>query len=313
MTTMFPVPDLVRRRAEHGGSEGLAWLAELDGVVESLAARWDIEVGTVLNGGSEALVAEITRASGEPAILKIGLPGSESGRGEAAVLQLAEGRGYVRLFEHDAEQRAMLLERLGRPISDSGLPLQDELRILCETLRTAWMPVPPGASFMNGAEKAVWLANFIVERWEAEGRPCSERTVDRALVFAGRRRDSFSPKSAVLAHGDGHGWNALDVPGTEPRAFKFIDPDGLIVEREHDLGILLRGWGASLLAGDPIALGHERARYLAGLTGADPVAAWEWGFMERVSTGLVLKRLGVAEAAEYLAVADAWAFDTTGP
>ena len=40
----------------------------------------------------------------------------------------------------------------------------------------------------------------------------------------------------------------------------------------------------------------------------DPRPIWEWGFIERVSTGLLLKQLGEeAEAAEYLALAELWA------
>jgi streptomycin 6-kinase len=45
---------------------------------------------------------------------------------------------------------------------------------------------------------------------------------------------------------------------------------------------------------------------LATLTGVDETAIWEWGFIERVSTGLLATELGMAEAPGMLAVADAW-------
>ena len=45
----------------------------------------------------------------------------------------------------------------------------------------------------------------------------------------------------------------------------------------------MRGDPVELLAGDPL----DRARWLAARTGLDPVATWEWGVVERVSTGLL--------------------------
>ena len=70
----------------------------------------------------------------------------------------------------------------------------------------------------------------------------------------------------------------------------------------------MRGWSQPLLDGDPLALGRERARFLASLTGVELEPIWEWGVIERVSTGLLLKQLGQdEEAGEFLAVAESWA------
>jgi streptomycin 6-kinase len=44
------------------------------------------------------------------------------------------------------------------------------------------------------------------------------------------------------------------------------------------------------------------------LTGEDPDAIWQWGFIERVSTGLLLLHTGgEAEGRDFLRVAEAWA------
>jgi len=55
----------------------------------------------------------------------------------------------------------------------------------------------------------------------------------------------------------------------------------------EDLLVCLdRAWNLrplELLVGDP----QERARWLAARTGLDPTAIWEWGVVERVSTGLL--------------------------
>jgi streptomycin 6-kinase len=88
---------------------------------------------------------------------------------------------------------------------------------------------------------------------------------------------------AVLVHGDVHQWNTLEAGD----GFKLIDPDGLLAEPEYDLGILMREDPVELLDGDP----HERSRWLASRTGLDATAIWEWGVVERVSTGLLCTKV----------------------
>jgi streptomycin 6-kinase len=101
----------------------------------------------------------------------------------------------------------------------------------------------------------------------------------------------------VLVHGDVHQWNALEA-GT---GFKLVDPDGLLAEAEYDMGILMREDPRELLHGDPEA----RSRWLAARTGLDAVAIWEWGVVERVSTGLLCTSVDLQPAGrEMLAVAD---------
>jgi streptomycin 6-kinase len=111
-----------------------------------------------------------------------------------------------------------------------------------------------------------------------------------------------------MAHGDAHAWNLLVVPSAQPQTFKFVDPDGLFVERAYDLSISMREWSDELLAGDPVALGHRRCRRLAALTGVEPGPIWQWGLVERVSNGLIWLQQGLPDLArEFLVVADAWA------
>jgi streptomycin 6-kinase len=71
--------------------------------------------------------------------------------------------------------------------------------------------------------------------------------------------------------------------------FKLVDPDGLLAEPEYDLGVLMRGDPVELLFGDP----RDRVRYLVALTGLDPVATWEWGIVERLSTGLLCTQISL--------------------
>ena len=70
----------------------------------------------------------------------------------------------------------------------------------------------------------------------------------------------------------------------------------------------MRDWSEELLAGDALALGHARCEFISGLTGIAAEPIWQWGFMERMSTGLYLMQLGWHdEGRGMLAVADLWA------
>ncbi|WP_244945532.1 aminoglycoside phosphotransferase family protein [Couchioplanes caeruleus] len=103
---------------------------------------------------------------------------------------------------------------------------------------------------------------------------------------------------AVLVHGDVHQWNALRASG----GWKLVDPDGMLAEAEYDLGVLMREDPRELMAGDP----WDRARLLAGRTGLDVTAIWEWGVVERVSTGLLAVGIGLQPVGDDMpAAADA--------
>jgi streptomycin 6-kinase len=302
------VPDKVRRKALVLGEPGGAWLAGLGALVTDLAAEWGLQIGRTLPGGTEALVVEARTADGQEAVLKIAIPGLDPTASELRALLAAQGRGYARVLRHDWVRNAMLLERLGPQLAELGLPVDAQIEAICATLLEAWGAAPSGVPFQTGAEKADSLARFIEATWQELGKPCDECAIDTALRLAAIRGRAFDPATAVLAHGDARAWNTLLVAGGEPRRFKFVDPDGLVIERAYDLGIPMREWGAELLAGDPVALGRHRCRLLARQTGVAPEPIWQWGFIERVSTGLLLAKLGLDSLAhDFLAVADAWA------
>src|SRR5260370_1266933 len=235
------IPDRVRRKALAVGEAGVAWLAGLDGLVGDLATEWQLSIGRTLSGGTEAVVAETTTAEGEDAVLKIAIPGLDPTASELRTLLAAQGRGYAAVFRHDAARGAMLLERLGPPLDELGLPIDAQIEAICATLLDAWTALPEGPRFMTGAEKASRLADFIEAAWRDLGEPCPARTIDMACRFAGIRCRAFDPATAVLAHGDAHAWNTLGVPGGGPRRFKFVDPHRLFVQRSHDLALPMPG------------------------------------------------------------------------
>ena len=302
------LPHAVRLRAEAHGEQGKQWLASLDERVRQLTAQWDLAVGPVLSGGSESLVSHVQLGEGRAAVLKIGLPGSADLATEAKVFRLAAGHGYAELLAHDPAHNALLLERLGPALRDTVSAVADQIQVLCRTLQDAWLPLTESHGLMTGAEKATWLAAFILEKWHALGQPCAKPLIDQALAFTEERAAAYHPDHAVLVHGDAHANNALLVTGAQTDgAFrcKFVDPDGLFAEKACDLAVPMRDWSEELLTGDTLRLAYERCARLAALTGVEERAIWQWGFMERVSTGLHLLELGMkTEALATLAVAE---------
>jgi streptomycin 6-kinase len=303
------VPQRLRVSARALGPAGSRWLDDLPGVLAGLAADWSITYGRPFDGGNAAYVIEAVTPDARPVILKVALPPGVDGfspfEQELEALRLAGGDPYAELIRHDLPRRSMLLERLGPSLASVGWPRVRRLTTAASTLARGWRPVPAGR-LPTGAEKAEWLADYVPRQWAELGRPCSPAATETAIGYAAERASAFSPERAVLIHGDGHAGNILLKPGPDGgTSFRLIDPEGLISEPAHDLGVALRDGNEELLAGDTAAAAVERCQSVALLTGVDGAAIWQWAFIERVSTGLFLLRLGHRREAEaYLAVAD---------
>lgn len=292
---MFRVPPVVRNKAVAAGAS--YWLNQLPVLVASLEAEWSFSVGRPLDGGSESFVAEVLLDDGTPAVLKLLIPRDrDASANEITVLRLSGGEGCARLLRDDEARGALLLERLGRSLHELALPIEQRHEILCSAAARIWRPAPD-CGLPTGAEKGQWLIDFITATWEEFDRPCSERAIEYALACARRRIDAHDDERAVLVHGDVHQWNVLEASD----GFKLIDPDGLLAEAEYDMGILMREDPVELISGDP----RERARRLAASTGLDAAAIWEWGAVERVSTGLLCTKVELQPVGrEMLMVAD---------
>ncbi len=299
---MIDVPEIVANKAREVGAE--QWLAEIDELVAALIDDWGLVLENPLTGGTEAYVTCVQRRDGSPAVLKLMIPRSGDGLEqsavvhEATVLELAGGAGCAELYASDHTRGALLMERLGPSLFDLGLPLVDQHRIMTDCAIALWRPAPD-AGLTTGAQKARWLIDFVSSEWERKGRPCSEATVEHAIECGERRFGAHDDERSVLVHGDIHQWNTLRT--VDGGSHKLVDPDGLLAEPEYDLGILMREDPVELMEGNPF----DRASWLAARTGLDATAIWEWGVIERVSTGLVCAGIGLQPVgAQMLAAAD---------
>lgn len=284
---MIDVPELVRQRALSRGEPGRRWLADLPRVVAELADRWQIILGEPYGGGTASLVVAATTADRRRCVLKVPMAFEPDDRAtfERAVLahQLAAGRGCAQLLDHDLVAPAALLEQLGPNLGDLGLELPELLDTIADTLRSYWRPVPDPTGLRSGPDHTAWLAAFITRTWNELDRPCAPAVIERALDCCERRTAGFDPRRAVLVHGDAHGWNTL---AADDDTFKLVDPEGLWSEPEHDLAVPMREYNEPLAAGDTRRLVRERAERLAERCGLGAERILEWGYIERVSTGL---------------------------
>jgi streptomycin 6-kinase len=301
----FAVPDVVANRARSVGAQH--WLDGLPALMSDLAREWNLELcGPAYSGGTEAMVVAVRAEATRPAVLKLLVPRErarpreddvDGASNEITVLRLAGGVGCAALYRADGDRGALLLERLGPSLFDLGLPLDERHRIQCRTAARVWRPVPASVELPTGAEKARWLIEYIERAWEELDRPCSSAAVDHALAAAHRRLEAHDPALSALVHGDVNDWNVLRDPEADPSGgdgYKLVDPDGLLAQPEYDLGVIMREDPIELLdEPDPM----DRARRLAAWASEytayslDPAAVWEWGLVERVSTGLMATRI----------------------
>jgi streptomycin 6-kinase len=298
MTRHVEVQPAVRQRIAPLGEQGERWLVGLPDVVADLERRWSLTVGQPLMGGTASYVARARTAEGRDAVLKVEIPGLDFDS-QVRTIAAAEGRGYVHLLAHDLAQRAMLLEALGPPMGRLDLPAERMIAKLCQTLRQAWSLARPAGLVVDPAqEKARALGDLVSRLWEKLHGPCTAAVADQAMLFSERRAAAFDPDRCVVVHGDPHPNNALRVlhprPGAES-GFVFVDPDGFLADPAYDLGVVLRDWCPPLLAGNTPSLARRYCRLLAAESGIDETAIWEWGLLERVSTGLFLLNIGAVE------------------
>jgi streptomycin 6-kinase len=280
------VPDLVIQRASTNGAAGRRWLDGLPEVVAELSDRWGLELGAAFAGGTAGYVVAATDPSRRECVLKVAMPLDMNDRDafgrSVRAHQLADGQGCAELLAHDTSVPAMLLERLGPNLAELGMTVPQILEAVTSTLRSFWRPVP-AEGLRAGDDQARWLAHYIADTWIELGRPCERAVIDQAVSLCDRRAAAFDPSRAVLVHGDAHGWNTLAAGADN---YKFVDVEGLFSEPEHDLAVVMREYNEPLLQGDTPRLVRDRAELLADQCALDPHIVWEWGFIERVSTGL---------------------------
>lgn len=305
---VIEVPAKVRAAAfaEPGGAQ---WLDQIGSVTRTICDEWNLELGSVYTGGTAGLVVAVITGEGQDAVLKLPMqldnddPAQANAvRSAVRVHQVVAGQGCAELLACDVAAPALLLERLGPNLDEAGLALAPMLDAIIDTLCSFWQPIDEPHDFWTGETKAAWLAETIERMQHQLDQPLSSRVVDRAMDYCRQRGAEHDPTTAVLCHGDAHGWNTCVAP---EGGYKFVDPEGVVAERALDLAVPMREYNEPLLVGDTARLAWRRAEHLAQRCGVDVGPVWQWGFIERVSTGLAgLQHFGAEDAAPFFEVAE---------
>lgn len=270
-------------------------IATLEDDLRSVCRRWRLSIDGIHTTGATFPVLDVRTSTGTAAVVKIGHDDAFLHR--CRVLVAANGVGYVRLLNFDPERGIALLERLGRTVADARPDATAQISILGDLVVAGWRLPLALAPNEDPTDKARSLSELI--EVELSHETSHGRVLDRALDVA--RELSRQASDVVLVHGDPHSLNALE----RGDGFALIDPDGFACERAYDLGVIMRDQAReieSLDHTDGAGAGRrwheERARGLSARHGVDPDRVLAWAFVERVTTGLWLRRLGYADEGE---------------
>lgn len=264
-------------------ADGRAWLARLPALVAESASRWDLRLGAPYHGGSCSWAAPALRTDGTRAVLKVTWPHREA-RPEGEVLQRWAGRGAVRVYEHDPERYALLLERC-EPGTELGaadeLPAEERLSAAARVLRELWDAGGPSGgsrSQIPGVERlsavaADW-ADIAEERITRHGwRP----ETDLGLLRLGARLLRELPLDAAretVLHGD---FNPGNLLAAERRPWLAIDAKPLYGDRAFDPWPLVQQLDDPFAHPDPHRVLKRRTALLADELDVDVRRLCAWG------------------------------------
>jgi streptomycin 6-kinase len=279
-----------------GSPEGRAWLERLPRSRDECAETWSLELGEPYAYAYASLSIPVTRADGTDAVLKLQFPDRDSEH-EASALRALDGRGAVRLLEHDPERHALLLERCIPGTSLAEVEPEEALDVAVGLFPRLW--IPAGDGFRSLADEAEWWASYLPDRWRMAGEPFERELLDAALDAI--RALSASQPEQVLVNQDLHADNILRA---EREPWLVIDPKPLVGERAFGVVPLVRG---SELGHSREAVLHRLDR-LSGELDLDRERIRGWTIAHTIAWGLDED----GAVPEHVEVAR-WLFEETSP
>lgn len=270
--------NLARNAVEMRGEAGSAWVSGLPSLIAELEERWSLETGEPFPDLSFGWVAPARRADGSRAVLKLAFPADEEFVTGVEALKTFDGRGAVRVLDHDLEKGAVLLERL-----EPGTPLawlsddEEATRIMAGVMKKLWRPAPSKHPFPTVHERTRALAR-LRERFAGGTGPVPAPLVEEAeALFENLIPTQEAPP--VLLHGDLHHANVLS---SRRAAWLAIDPKGVVGEPAFEVGAMLHNPVGLLERPDPAGLLKRRVRILSEELGLDHDRVRGWGVAQAV-------------------------------
>lgn len=296
-------PLLARNVAGSWGDAGRDWLDGLPALLADVCDRWRLTPGDPFELTYHWVMA-VARESGEPAVLKLGVPSSDHLRVEAAALRAWNGNGAVRLLEHDPGRGALLVERAEPGVRVAALVTENDTAatdVLIDVMRGLHTTPPPAAGVPDLRELAKDFATYL-QRFP-DGGPLPERLVRAAARLFDELCDSAPAR--VLLHGDLHHDNVLSADrrpdqenaphqqnaphqenaprhGGARREWLAIDPHGWVGDPGYDLGCMLYNPAPADVEPDVLTLLPARLDRLTAGAGQPRERVVAWGFVVAV-------------------------------
>ncbi|HKE66653.1 MAG TPA: aminoglycoside phosphotransferase family protein, partial [Micromonosporaceae bacterium] len=204
--------------------------------IRTQCAAWHLRIVGEVAHGSNAVVVPVTR-DGEWFALRMTPPGPDVAA-QVHALRFWDGQGMVRLYEHDQDTGAMLLEWLPSTESLRSVSVDEAMSVLGLTMRRLAKPAPPD---VPSTSTLVADRSAELEReWQRLARPFDAAVVAEATAAAARlvARDAALPggDSGLAVDGDLHSEQVLRA-SREP--WLAIDPVLLRGDIAHDLARVL--------------------------------------------------------------------------
>ena len=291
----IPIPDDLQQRYSNT-AERRAWLGRLPQLLQNAYDRWNVQPALAAGqqpwNGFTGIAVPVSTDDGGAAVLKISFPYEDIAH-EPDALKLWDGKGAVRLLQHDRTDRAMLLERLDAGRWLQSAPMEDAIAIwgaLSQELSIAPDERPEWQLIPSLAEEAERWNDELPQRWKDLAEPFPRWLLETALEVCQTRGAVGRRESRdVLVHADLHGMNILAKPGTSgwhPADFLAIDPQGMVGEAEFSLMPMLANRLTDLPQKNPELGLLDRLNMLCAAAGLDVEIARQWTIAREVEDAL---------------------------
>lgn len=213
------------------GLEGSQWLQELPTLIEYCATKWHLkEIQHFENLSFNYVAHAYSNLWNKPVVLKIGAP-HPSFINELRALEFYKGNGAVKLLASNADNYAILMERIipGTPVR-TLFPTHDKRAVtyastVMEKLHRQEVKTSSGFQTIDK-----WFQLFETLQIPHDLKPHVQKAQELVKELAA------TPQPQFLLHGDLHHDNILLSSEGTPIA---IDPKGVVGERAYEVGAFI--------------------------------------------------------------------------